>query len=195
MEEIIFVTKNKGKQASAQQRFDKDKLNISCYDDEIEEPNVNDIEYIAKTKVLEAYKKMNKPCIALDSGFYIEEYPNDPGFPGAFVNRNLLDKMSLEELLNNMKDVSNRKCYFKECLAYYDGKEIKCFYGYAYGRLSYEIRGNKSKKSWSDLWMVFIPKNYDITMGEMTDEEIYNRKDGHTCSLDEFAKWWNKNKK
>ena len=94
MEEIIFVTKNRGKQASAQQRFDQDKLNISCYDDEIEEPNVNDIEYIAKTKVLEAYKKINKPCIALDSGFYIEEYPNDPGFPGAFVNRNLLDKMS-----------------------------------------------------------------------------------------------------
>lgn len=191
MEEIIFVTKNKGKQASAQQRFDKDKLNIRCYDDEIEEPNVNDVDYIAKTKVIEAYKKINKPCIALDSGFYIEEYPNDPGFPGAFVNRNLLDKMSLEELLNNMKDVSNRNCYFKECLAYYDGKEIKYFYGYTYGKLSYEVRGNKNKKSWSDLWMVFIPKNYDITMGEMSDDEIYNRHDEHTCSLDEFAKWIN----
>ena len=191
MKEIVFITGSEGKRKEVQRYLDRNNIKLLCYDYDIYEPEINDIEFIAKTKVLQGYKKVNKPCIALDAGFYIEEYPNDPGFPGAFVNRSLLNKMSLEELLNNMKDVSNRNCYFKECLAYYDGNEIKYFYGYTHGKLSYEVRGNKNKKSWSDLWMVFIPKNYDITMGEMSDEEIYNRKDEHTCSLDEFAKWIN----
>lgn len=33
-------------------------------------------------KVLQAYEKVVKPCVALDAGFYIQAYPNNPNFPG-----------------------------------------------------------------------------------------------------------------
>lgn len=147
MEEIIFVTTNKGKQASAQKRFDKEKLNIRCFESEIVEPDINDVDFISETKVREAYKKVGKPCIALDAGFYIEDYPGEPGFPGAFVNRKLLDTFDIEGLMERTKDMNNRNCYFKESLAYYDGKEIKHFFGYTYGKLTREIKGNDTDRN------------------------------------------------
>lgn len=191
MREIIFVTGNKGKQASAQKYFYDVKIN--CYEYDYEEPNVNDIEYIAKSKVMQAYDKVKKPCISLDAGFYIENYPNDPLFPGAFPKRELLDKIGIEGLIENMKDVDDRKCYFKECLAYYDGENIKYFYGISSGILSEEIKGNDTNKKWSDLWYVFIPDNETKTLAEMSDDERINRKDNHVCAIQEFCDWYKDN--
>ena len=89
-----------------------------------------------------------------------------------------------------MKNVTNRKCYFKECLAYYDGRILKKFHGYVYGTLSTEIKGNDSDKKWSNLWYVFIPNNNTKTMAEMTDEERKNRKDGYVNPFIKFCKWY-----
>ena len=89
-----------------------------------------------------------------------------------------------------MKDVKNRECYFKECLAYFDGKQLKTFYGYVRGTLSTEIRGNDTNKKWSDLWYVFIPQNNTLTMAEMTDEQRANRKDGYVNPFLKFSEWF-----
>lgn len=187
MKEIIFVTGNEGKRKSAQNYFNETEVELKCFDYDIIEPNVNDIEYIAKVKVLEAYKKVGKPCIALDAGFYIPNYPNNPNFPGAFPKRELLDKIGIKGLLENMKYVEDRNCYFKECLAYYNGEELLYFYGMSKGTLAPEIRGLDSDKKWSDLWYVFIPENYTKTLAQMTDEERTNRQDGHTSAIKEFV--------
>lgn len=193
MKEIIFVTSNKGKQQSVQKYFKEKEIKINCYEYEIDEPQINDIEYIAKHKVLQAYEKVKKPCIALDAGFYIPNYPNKPNFPGAFPKRELLDKIGIDGLLKEMKDITNRECYFKECLAYYDGEVLLYFYGIAQGALSYEKKGTNSNKKWSDLWYVFIPLNCDKTLAEMNDEERTNRNDNHTSALKEFANWLTSN--
>lgn len=190
MKEIVFVTGNKGKVASAQKYFKNSGVKLITYDFNIEEPYVNNIEYISKYKVVEAYKKVKKPCIALDAGFYIHNYPGNPNFPGAFPKRDLLDKIGIDGLLNNMRDIENRECYFKECLSYYDGYEEKVFYGYSYGKLSKEILGDDNDHKWSDLWYVFIPNNCDKTLSQMSDLERINRNDGHTNSMEEFVKWY-----
>ena len=189
MKEIIFVTSNKGKQKSAQKYFNEKEIKVNCYEYDIEEPQINDIQYIAKHKVLQAYEKANKPCIALDAGFYIPNYPNNPNFPGAFPKRELLDKIGIEGLLKEMRNITNRECYFKECLAYYDGKNLLYFYGISQGTLSYERKGIKSIQKWSDLWYIFIPLNCNKTLAEMNDEERSNRNDNHTSALKEFANW------
>ena len=191
MKEIIFVTGNKGKQASAQKYFSENDVKVECYNYEYDEPNINDIELIAISKVKQAYNKVNKPCIALDCGFYIPEYPNNPNFPGAFPKRELLDKIGINGLLQNMKNVDNRYCYFKEVLAYFDGSEIKLFYGISEGTLSNEIRGLDRDKKWSDLWYLFIPKNCDKTLAQMTELERETRNDEHTSGLQVFSEWYN----
>ena len=192
MKVIYFVTSNKGKIETLKKYFQDTDIIIKNVSTNYEEPYVNNIEYIAKEKVLEGYKQLNKPCISLDAGFYIPSYPNKPNFPGAFPKRDLLDKIGINGLLEKMKDVKDRKCFFKECLAYYDGKDITYFYGVSEGTLSFEVKGMDSFKKWSDLWYVFVPKNESKTLAEMSEYERNTRKDGHTSALEEFSKWYKK---
>lgn len=150
MEEIVFVTHNKGKVASANR--DCKNIKFKVFDYEVDEPRSESLQEIAKSKVEQAYKLIKKPCIAMDSGFFIEALN---GFPKTFVNFSL-ETIGIEGILNLMKEKENRKCSFKECLAYYDGKEIL---------------GQDRAKSWSDLWYIFKPQNFDKTMAQMSDEE------------------------
>ena len=74
-----------------------------------------------------------------------------------------------------MNGIKNRKCAFKECLAYYDGKEIKYFDGNHDGELSEEILGVDKSEKWSDLWYIFKPKGFEKTLAEIIKllEDIY----------------------
>jgi Xanthosine triphosphate pyrophosphatase len=184
----VFVTHNKGKIASAQKYLSNVKLTTYEYD--LDEPRSDDIKEIAKVKVIQAYELVKKPCIALDAGFFIEELN---GFPRAFVNF-ALDTLGIDGILRTMQGIKNRKCCFKECLAYNDGKDIFYFYGNHPGTLTNEIRGNDTSKKWSDLWYIYIPDGYDKTLAEMTDCERDNRKRNETYedAILNFAKYMEK---
>ena len=189
-DEIIFVTKNKGKVASAQSFLTDVKLSI--YEYELNEPRTDDIREIAEYKVRQAYELVKKPCIALDAGFFIEELN---GFPRAFVNF-ALDTIGTNGILKLMENVENRKCAFKECMAYYDGENILYFYGNHEGTLAKEVRGNYTDKKWSDLWYIFIPFNKKKTLVEMTDEE---RDEKISCpqyisAMENFVKYYKETK-
>ncbi len=121
--EIIFVTHNKGKAKSAEKYFKN--LKISTFNHELDEPRSDDIKEIATAKVKQAFEIVNKPCMAMDTDFRIDELN---GFPRAFVNFSL-ETIGISGILKLMEDKENRKCAFNECLAYYDGKEIHYFYG------------------------------------------------------------------
>ena len=116
MNEILFVTHNKGKIATAKKQLQEIDFKVFEYD--LEEPRSDNIKYISKYKVMEAYKLVNKPCISLDSGFWIDELN---GFPRAFVNF-ALDTIGIEGILKLMEGKENRAGRFTECLSYYDGK-------------------------------------------------------------------------
>ena len=82
--EIVFVTHNTGKIKSAEKYFKN--LKFTTFNYELDEPRSDDLKEIATAKVKQAYKVVGKPCIALDSGFFIKELN---GFPKAFVNFSL----------------------------------------------------------------------------------------------------------
>lgn len=185
MKEIVFVTHNKGKIASAQKHFKDVSLKIFEYD--LDEPRSDDINYISKVKVEQAYKLVNKPCISMDSGFYIDELN---GFPRAFVNH-ALDTIGIEGILKLMEGKENRSCRFKECLSYYDGKEIYQFEGYHEGKVAEKILGRDTSQKWSDLWYIYKPNGYEKTLAEMSDEERNNRKKIDSVdSMTVFANWY-----
>ena len=188
MKEIVFVTHNKGKAKSAEKYF-KD-FKITTYDYELEEPRSDDIKAIATAKVKEAYNVVKKPCMALDADFWIDALN---GFPRAYVNF-VLDTIGVDGILKLMEKIDNRKCCFRHCLAYYDGKEIHYFYGKYEGALAFSKKGKDNSAKWSDLWYVFIPKNCNKTLAEMTDEELEERPkiDESVDALEEFAKCYKK---
>lgn len=189
MEEVIFVTHNKGKIASAKKHLKE--VNFKIYEYELEEPRSDDIKYISKYKVMEAYKIVKKPCISLDCGFWIDELN---GFPKAFVNF-ALETIGIDGILKLMEGKEKRSCRFTECLSCYDGNELHQFMGKHEGNLSEEILGNDTEEKWSTLWYIFKPFGYEKTLAQMTSEERTNRKRNESVdAFNEFAKWYrNKN--
>ncbi|MBO6243026.1 MAG: hypothetical protein J6O41_00420 [Clostridia bacterium] len=119
--EIVFVTHNTGKIKSAEKYFKN--LKFITFNYELDEPRSDDIQEIAKSKVMQAYKIVNRPCIALDTDFRIDELN---GFPRAFVNFSL-DTIGIDGILKLMENKDNRNCAFNECLAYHDGKKYIIF--------------------------------------------------------------------
>ena len=165
------------------------KIDIKFYEYDFDEPNINDIEAVSRAKALEAYSILHTPCFVADSGFYIDNYPNNPGYPGAFVKRSGISS-DIENLLNIMKNEKNRQCKFIDCLTFYDGNNFHAFYGVSEGTLSYLKNGQKLKKAKSNLWYIFIPNNCNKTLAEMNDVERKNRNDGHTSATEQFANWY-----
>lgn len=186
---MVFVTHNKGKIASAKRILKDVDLEIFEYD--LEEPRSDDIKYISKYKVMEAYKLVEKPCISLDCGFWIDGLN---GFPRAFVNF-ALETIGIDGILKLMEEVDNRTCRFTECLSYFDGENLYQFMGAHEGTLSTSKRGEDSNQKWSELWYIFIPSGYNKTLAEMNEEERKTRqKFNSTDAFAEFAKWYHDQK-
>lgn len=186
MKEIIFVTTNKGKIASAQRELKN--IKVLPYNAELIEPRGDDIKEIAKQKVLQAYKIVKKPCIALDSGFFVEALN---GFPKAYVNH-MLETIGIEGLLKLMDKVENRTCTFKSCLAYYDGENMEFFESNDYGTLAHSIRENENNEKWSNLWYIFKPKGFLKTLAEFNEEDFLrydNNSKDDTC-IKKFGNWY-----
>lgn len=192
MTNLTYVTGNYGKYISVKEHFEEKQIEIKFYKYDFEEPEVNDIEQISKKKALDAYTILQSPCFVTDTGFYIDHYPNSPGYPGAFAKRSGIST-DVDGLLETMKNVTNRSCKFVDCLTFYDGKDFYTFYGESVGTLSSTKRGSSLKKAKSNLWYVFIPNSSNKTLAEMTDEERKNRNDGHTSATELFANWYKNN--
>ena len=45
-----------------------------------------------------------------------------------------------------------------------------------HGNVSREIRGVDREEKWSDLWYIFKPEGFDITLAEMDAKERENRR-------------------
>lgn len=192
MEKLTFVTGNINKGYEIEERFNREQIPIEIIQMNFQEPEVNDIEVVSKSKVLQAYQLLQRPCFVIDSGFNIHNYPNNPGYPGAFVRRSGISE-NIDKLLDTLKDVENRSCQFLDCLTFYDGTDFYCFYGKDEGIITYEKRGTYSKATRSALWYVFQPEDSIKTLAEMTEEERINRKDGHISAKEQFIEWYKKN--
>lgn len=188
MKKITFVTTNKGKVATAQKYLGDASIEVQPYNYELIEPRTDDIQEIAKQKVLQAYDVVKQPCIAMDSGFYIDALN---GFPRAFVNF-ALDTIGTQGILDMMRGKENRNCSFRECLAYYDGEKIEYFFYEHKGILAEEYRGEDKERQWSPLWHIY-KDSFDTTktLSELTDEEMDRRREVTGSSLQEFANWYN----
>ena len=189
MENLTYITGNYGKYISVKEKFENAGITIDYFKCDLDEPDINDIEFVSKEKARQAYEKLGTPVFVADSGFYINNYPDNPGYPGAFVKRSGVSS-NIEQLLEKMKYISERSCYFLDCLTFFDGNEYYQFLGISKGTLSNKIRGHRNKKAKSNLWYVFIPNNCTKTLAEMSDEERNNRPDGRTNATNQFIDWY-----
>ena len=196
MKKLVFVSSNFGKVVSvktaASMFYGIDICSCSL---DFLEPDVNDISYISKKKAEYAYQELGYPCFVSDTGFYIDYYPNQPGYPGAFVKRSGVSS-NLEKLLDDMKDVDNRSCRFVDCITYYDGECFQQFFGESRGELATEVSGENMNNAKSELWKVFIPEGYHSTLAGMSSKEMlqYKKENRKNSATVQFLDWYRNNK-
>ncbi len=189
MYQIYFATRNKGKVNSVKESLSKYNIEIIHVSLDLPEPRTDDLQKIAKEKVLFAYEQIKRPCIALDAGFYIHSLK---GFPKAFVNF-ALETIGIEGILKLVEGKSS-ECEFRNCLAYIDEKsfpEPHYFESKTEGTLTETKKGKERDYYWSELFFVFIPKESNKTLAEMTIEEYKRWREEriwHSFAT-KFAEW------
>lgn len=196
VKKLVFVSSNSGKVVSVKTTASMFYgINICFCSLDFLEPEVNDISYISKTKAEYAYQELGYPCFVSDTGFYIDCYPNQPGYPGAFVKRSGVSS-NLEKLLDDMKDVENRSCRFVDCITYYDGECFQQFFGESRGELATEVYGENMNDAKSELWKVFIPEGYQSTLAGLSYEEMlqYKNDKRESSATVQFLDWYRNNK-
>lgn len=184
-----MVTSNKNKYLTMKRNFDKYGIDLRQFEVSLPEIQSYEVEEVIKGKIKEAYNRLRKPCIVHDSGFFI---PSIKGFPGALVHP-ILDKIDIEGILKLLEN-KDRKCYFHECLAYYDGKnkDPMFFESKINGTIPFEPKGGKAHYHWSRLFEIFIPEGFSKTLAEMEENEYikWHDNDENKKYIRNFENWY-----
>lgn len=189
--QVHFATNNSGKYNVLKDSMKEYGVEVVHFPIDLPEPRSDDLREIAREKVMFAYKKLNKPCIAVDSGFYVHSIN---GFPKAFVNF-ALQTIGVDGILK-LVEGKHRTCEFRNCLAYMDGSisEPVYFESNVPGILSDDKKGEVKDFHWSELSQVFIPDGCGKILAEMGYEEYHEwRKKRKIDSFaTKFAEWFSK---
>jgi XTP/dITP diphosphohydrolase len=148
------------------------------------------LEEIAKTSVIEAFKRCHLPVIVEDAGLFVDALKGFPGPYAAYVYRTI----SNPGLLKLMENVKDRSATFRSVIAYYDdhGEPI-CFEGEVTGTIAHdEIWGNLKTGFGFD--PIFQPSGSEKTFAEMAIEEK-NGFSHRANAIRKFAAYYSKSRR
>jgi XTP/dITP diphosphohydrolase len=174
MDEIIFITRNKGKFEEAQGVF----LNtgIKLAQNELKTPEIqsDDAEEIARYSAEFAGEKLKRPLFVLDRSFHIRALN---GFPGPYV-KFVNNCLTVDQILAMLKDSPDRKAFWVSAVGcYIPGRGIKTMVGKIYGVISNSV-GNHSGYM---VDRIFIPEGKTDPLCELNRKERKGVWDSCSC--------------
>lgn len=108
------------------------------------------------------YKIIKKPCLAEDSGLFIDKLNGAPGIYSSRYGKT--DQERIERILNELGNKKNRQARFKVVFVYYYAPgRYEVFTGDCIGRIAYEPKG----KDGFGYDPIFIPKGFNKTFAEL----------------------------
>ena len=158
--------------------------------------DLEDIDVVEDGKNLKenAYKKAKTyfdltkvPTISDDTGLFVEALDNRPGiYAHRYAGENATYKDNRDKLLSELKDKDNRNAYFKTIVCYIDadGKDYY-FEGILEGTITKEEIGQYE----FGYDQIFLPKESDLTLGQMTEKEI-NQISHRSKAIESFVKFY-----
>jgi XTP/dITP diphosphohydrolase len=185
---IFFATGNINKFNEARKVLTEHKIAVGMLRAKSLEIQSDNLEDIAKTSVVDAFKRCNLPLIAEDAGLFVDALNGFPGPYAAYVYRTIGNK----GLLKLMENIENRKARFHSLIAYFSAelKSPVCFKGEALGEITREERRGICESGFG-FDPIFKPAENNKTFAEMTTEEK-NRYSHRAQALRKFAKWYKK---
>lgn len=185
---IFFATNNINKFNEARKIFNEFQMAVAMIRVKTLEIQSENLEEIAKTSAVEAFKKCKLPTIVEDAGLFVEAIN---GFPGPYASY-VYKTIGNEGLLRLMEQTENRKAKFQSVIAYCD-EDIEtplCFKGEAVGEIVKEPRKARNKHGFG-FDPIFRPLNSNKTFAEM-DVEEKNKYSHRAKALRKFAEFYKK---
>ena len=163
LNEIVFVTGNKGKAENTARLLG---MNITNQKVDLPEIQSLDLSEIAEQKLKAAYDIIKKPCMIEDMSLEFYEFKRLPGTLIKFF----LTELGLEKLCH-LLDGKDRTAIAKCIIGFTDGKETKFFIGEKRGKIAAEPRGQNGY-GWDK---IFIPDGSPDKTNAELDEKEYDR--------------------
>ncbi len=186
---ILFVTSNKGKVLSLQNRLPKDKFLIIQKQIELVEPQGLSSGEVSIAKAKQAFSQLKQPLVVQDSSFHIVALN---GFPGIYI-KYIQESIGLEGILKLMEGVKNRACYFNLSLTYIEKEgRFKVFNKKGtIGKIATSIDETNSEKAWGEIWKLYIPNWSEKPLSAISKEEIdkHEKEKEDESEFAQFAKW------
>jgi len=169
MIEICFVTRNNNKIKEVQSLIKNQKL-ISLKDlnfnREIKETE-NTIKKNAFIKANFIFNKYGVNCFSDDSGLQVDALDNQPGVRSArYAGENASSNDNVDLLLENLKDIKNRRAKFITFICLIINSDVKFFEGIICGNITHIRRGDNG----FGYDPIFVPDGYKKTFAEMPFE-------------------------
>lgn len=168
--EILIATHNLHKKEEIQQILGEKYHVTSLTDYNIHDEIIEDGKTFHENALIKAkfcFEKTRKPSLGDDSGLVVEALDGRPGIFSARYAGNHDFAKNMAKVLEEMKNVENRKAYFVTVMCLVDESGEHYFEGRVYGNLTQKIRGEKG----FGYDPIFIPENHEITFAEMLPEE------------------------
>ena len=107
-----------------------------------------------------------------------------PGvYSSRYAGQNATDQMNYEKLLENLKDVTDRRAKFVTTICYYQSPhQIQYFTGELSGSIAEQPEGNNG----FGYDPIFIPDGFNQTLGQLS-VEIKNRLSHRARALEKFT--------
>ena len=173
MKQILFFSNNKNKIIEVKKIFKKFNLELLSLNDlnisnEPEETGKT-FEENAKIKSDYGFNKTGIPCFADDSGICIESLNWKPGILSKrFLNSFISNEVCFESIIKSNKKNNKQNAYFKTSISLTIKNDQNVIF-------NGEIDGKISKKAKGGFGFgydpIFIPKNYDKTLAELSTKE------------------------
>jgi XTP/dITP diphosphohydrolase len=185
---IFFATNNVNKFQEARRIIGEHKIAVGMLRVKTLEIQSENLQEIAKSSVIEAFRKCNLPVIVEDAGLFVEALNGFPGPYAAYVYRTIGN----EGLLQLMKNVKNRKASFMSSVAYFsaDCESPVCFGGEASGEITRMEKRARNEYGFG-FDPIFKPANSTETFAEMNISEK-NNYSHRAKALHKFAEWYKK---
>ena len=173
MRKLFFFSNNKNKITEIKKIFNKFNLELLSLNDlnisEEPEESGKTFEENAKIKSDYGFNKTGISCFADDSGICIESLNWKPGvLSKRFLNNFKSNKACFESIIKSTKKNNKQNAYFKTSISLtVKGNQNVIFNGKIDGKISDQIKGEFG----FGYDPVFIPKNYNKTLAELSTKE------------------------
>jgi XTP/dITP diphosphohydrolase len=173
LKKLLFFSNNNNKIIEIKKIFNKFNLKILALNDLsiTDEPKESGrtFEENAKIKSDFGFNKTGIPCFADDSGICIESLNWKPGvLSKRFLNNFKNNQACFENIIKSIKKNNKQNAYFKTSISLtIKDKQNALFNGKIDGKISDQAKG----KYGFGYDPVFIPKNYNKTLAELSTKE------------------------